>query len=84
MVAPASHRPLNATRMNALIDTAQIASILGMSREHVTDRITKRPDFPAPALNLSQLARRWRETDVRAWAGLDRPSREAISEADVR
>lgn len=70
--------------MNALIDTARIADILGMTREHVTDRITKRPDFPRPALNLSQRARRWRETDVLAWAGLAQPSRDAISEAEVR
>lgn len=70
--------------MSPLLDTAQIAGLLGMTREHVTDRITKRPDFPRPALNLSQRARRWREADVLAWAGLVHPSREAISEAEVR
>lgn len=67
-----------------LIDTAGIADLLGMSREHITDRVTKRPDFPRPALNLSRRARRWRESDVRVWAGLDQPSLEAMSEADSR
>ena len=70
--------------MSELIDTARIAELLGMSREHVTDRVTKRPDFPKPALDLSRRARRWRESDVRAWAGLGQPSLEAMSEADSR
>ena len=51
-----------------LVDTAAIAQLLGMSRAHVTDRLSKRPDFPAPAVNLSQKARRWRLQDVMAWA----------------
>lgn len=68
----------------ALIDTARIAEILGMSREHVTDRVTKRPDFPKPALNLNQRSRRWREADILVWAGVIQPSREAMSDADSR
>ncbi len=70
--------------MSTLIDTARIAEILGMSREHVTDRITKLPDFPAPALNRSQRMRRWVEADVLAWAGVPQSKREAISEAVAR
>ena len=53
--------------MSALLDTAQIAAILGCTREHVTDRITKRPDFPRPEVNLSRRLRRWKEADVMAW-----------------
>jgi predicted DNA-binding transcriptional regulator AlpA len=53
--------------MSALIDTQQIAAILGVSREHVTNRLTKRPGFPAPRVNLSQRLRRWSEAEVLAW-----------------
>lgn len=73
--------------MNSL-DTAGIARLLGLSQRHVTDAITKRPDFPAPTMNRSRRLRRWDEAAVRAWAGLPvtsvQPSREAISEAVVR
>lgn len=53
--------------MTALIDTAQIASILGMTREYVTDKLTKRPDFPKPRIVLSRKMKRWAEADVQAW-----------------
>ena len=53
--------------MSALIDTGQIAQMLGMTREYVTDRLTKRPDFPRPALDLTRKTRRWVEADVRDW-----------------
>lgn len=51
------------------VDTAGIAALLGLSREHVTDRLTKRRDFPKPVINLSRRTRRWRERDVLAYAG---------------
>lgn len=54
--------------MSALIDTGTIAKILGVSREYVTDKLTKRPDFPKPRVNASQRLRRWSEAEVRAWA----------------
>lgn len=54
--------------MNDTIDTARIAEILGVTRVHVTDKITKRPDFPRPVINVSQKLRRWSEAEVRAWA----------------
>jgi predicted DNA-binding transcriptional regulator AlpA len=53
--------------MSALIDTGQIAEILGVTRQHVTDKLTKRPDFPRPELDRSRRLRKWKESDVRAW-----------------
>lgn len=71
--------------MSALIDTGQIASMLGVTREHVTDKLTKRPDFPPPRVNLSRRLRRWAEADVTAWMERQSPSRrEAMSSADSR
>ena len=51
------------------LDTAAIAAMLGVTREHVTDRITKRPDFPKPFINVSRRLRYWRTSDVQAWMG---------------
>lgn len=55
------------TMMDPVIDTAEIARMVGLSREHVTDRIIKRPDFPRPAINISQRTRYWRRADVLAY-----------------
>ena len=49
------------------LDTAGIAELLGVTRVHVTDRITKRPDFPKPFINVSCRLRYWRTSDVLAW-----------------
>lgn len=49
------------------LDTAGIAVLLGLSREHVTDRLTKRVDFPKPYINVSRRTRYWRTSDVLAW-----------------
>ena len=49
------------------MSTADIAALLGLSREHVTDRITKRLDFPKPFINVSRRTRYWRTSDVHAW-----------------
>ena len=49
------------------LDTAGIAAMLGVTRGHVTDRITKRPDFPKPFINVSRRLRYWRQSDVQAW-----------------
>lgn len=46
------------------IDTADIAKMLDCTRNHVTDRIVKQADFPAPVINLSSRLRRWKLTDV--------------------
>lgn len=53
--------------MSALLDTAQIADKLNLRREYVTDRLTKRPDFPRPRIDLTQKTRRWAEADIEAW-----------------
>lgn len=53
--------------MDPVIDTAEIARMIGLSREHVTDRLIKRPDFPKPAINVSQRTRFWRRSDVLAY-----------------
>jgi len=55
---------------NDLMGTSEIANLLGVSRAHLVDRLSKRPDFPKPALNLSQRLRKWRKEDVLRWAGL--------------
>ena len=59
----------------AVVDTAEIATMLGLSREHVTDRLTKRPDFPRPAINISRRTRMWRRADVLAFAVARRAGR---------
>ena len=50
------------------IGTEEISLIFGLSRSHVVGRITKRPDFPKPVINLSQRVRKWLRSDVEAWA----------------
>lgn len=66
-----------------LIDTGGIAALLGVSRQHVTDRLTKQPTFPLPVIDLSQRLRRWDRAQVLAWlAGSKRghkPERDAAS-----
>lgn len=47
-----------------LLSTADIAGILGVSRQYVTDHLTKTPTFPLPTVNLSQVMRRWSRGDV--------------------
>ena len=68
--------------MSALIDTGQIAKMLGLERSYVTDKLTKKPDFPPPRVNRSQRLRRWAEADVLAWARGQ--SRAAMSSSDSR
>ena len=46
------------------MSTGDIAKLIGLSRAHVTDVITKRPDFPKPVVNLSERLRRWDRDDV--------------------
>jgi predicted DNA-binding transcriptional regulator AlpA len=71
--------------MTAMIDTGQIAEMLSVSREYVTDRLTKRADFPAPALSLSRRMRRWKESDVREWLAKHggKPARTARQSRDT-
>lgn len=60
----------------ALMDTAAIAEALRVTRAHVTDRLTKRPDFPRPVVNASQRLRLWDAESVLAWAASAAPARQ--------
>lgn len=64
-----THQPVTnpMTSSAPRMSTADIAALLGLSREHVTDRITKRLDFPKPFINVSRRTRYWRTSDVHAW-----------------
>jgi predicted DNA-binding transcriptional regulator AlpA len=64
--------------MSNMIDTARIAEMLGITRAHATDKLTKRPGFPKPVVNLSQKLRRWDEAEVRRWVAVQ-SKREAMS-----
>ncbi|QKV52620.1 helix-turn-helix transcriptional regulator [Comamonas antarctica] len=55
------------TSISARLDTAGIAQLLGLGREHVTNRVTKRLDFPKPFINVSRRTRFWRTSDVVQW-----------------
>ena len=50
-----------------LVDLDHIAQMTGTRREYVRDHMVKRPDFPRPALVLSQKTRRWGRPDVERW-----------------
>ena len=51
-----------------LIGTKEVARMLGVSQAHATNCLTKRPDFPKPAVGITQRLRKWRAEDVTAWA----------------
>ncbi len=53
-----------------LIGTQDIARMLGVTRSHCVGRIIKRPDFPKPAINLSQRLRKWKREDVMKFLGV--------------
>lgn len=67
-----------------LIDTADIAGMMGVTREYATDKITKRSDFPAPKLNRSRRLRRWEREDVERWMLGEPQSLEAMSSEEAR
>jgi predicted DNA-binding transcriptional regulator AlpA len=48
--------------------TADIARALGVQRRTVTDKWTKRPDFPVPKQRINRKVVRWSAEDVQAWA----------------
>ena len=61
--------------MSQWIDSQKAAELLGVTREHFTDRLSKRPDFPAPVINFSQRSKKWMLSDVLAWARGPRPTK---------
>lgn len=48
--------------------TADIARRFGIERRTVTEKWTKRPDFPKPVRRVSQRLVWWRAEDVLAWS----------------
>lgn len=48
--------------------TAEIARAFGVRQRTVTDKWTKRPDFPAPKQRVSQKVVRWCADEVEKWA----------------
>lgn len=51
----------------ARLDTGGIALLLGCPREYVTSQVARRPDFPAPHIEVSRRLRYWRKADVLTW-----------------
>lgn len=66
---PATTKPAATVSSVPRLDTAGIAALLGCTREHVTNRVTKRLDFPKPFINVSRRIRYWRTSEVQAWMG---------------
>jgi hypothetical protein len=50
-----------------LINIDHIAAKLNQRREYVRDRLVKRPDFPRPALVLSQKVKQWDAAEFEKW-----------------
>lgn len=66
------------------IDYGEIAELVGVTRAHARNRLTKQPDFPAPCVRVSTQIIRWQLTDVLAWmAGSTRNSRSTIGDQGV-
>lgn len=53
--------------MPEYVGTREIAEELGLARKYVTDRLTKREDFPAPALKLTRKTVLWLRSDFNKW-----------------
>lgn len=50
-----------------LLTLDDIAAIIKEPREYVRTTLVRRPDFPRPALVLSQKIRKWAQQDVDNW-----------------
>jgi predicted DNA-binding transcriptional regulator AlpA len=53
--------------MDDLIDIHEMGARLNVRPEYVRDRLVKRPDFPRPAISLSQKCRRWSRDAFDDW-----------------
>ena len=51
----------------SLINIDEMAAQIGVARKHMRDRVVTRPDFPRPALSLSQKTRKWDSYDFERW-----------------
>lgn len=60
--------------MSDLIDTSEIARMLGLTRSYITDKVTKRDDFPKPKIAISQKTVRWARDEVERWAAPSHPA----------
>lgn len=59
---------MTAASSKDLWTTENIATYLGLSRKHITDRVVKQKGFPKPEIASSTRNRRWHPEKVRAWA----------------
>jgi predicted DNA-binding transcriptional regulator AlpA len=50
-----------------LVGTLELSLMWQISRPYITNTVTKQPDFPKPALNLTRKTRRWLRVEVEAW-----------------
>lgn len=50
-----------------MLDRKQIAEMLGIRADTFRKSVESRPDFPKPALKLSQKMVLWNEADVAKW-----------------
>jgi len=50
-----------------MVGTKEIAEWLKLSRTYVTDKLTKRPDFPRPAYKASQKVKMWDRSAIEEW-----------------
>lgn len=55
-----------------LLNLDDIAAIVKEPRSYVRTTLVRRPDFPRPALVLSQKIRKWAQSDVEAWLEMQR------------
>jgi predicted DNA-binding transcriptional regulator AlpA len=62
---------MNATAVERLLTTADVAQLLGVSSQRVRQLVRDRADFPAPAAQSRTSrgvgTRRWRRADVEHW-----------------
>jgi predicted DNA-binding transcriptional regulator AlpA len=56
---------------DALLDSGELATLLGCTRNHFTDRVAKHPNFPRavriPSLSSELGVRRWKRREVLEW-----------------
>jgi predicted DNA-binding transcriptional regulator AlpA len=53
--------------MGDLIGLSEISMTLNVTHDYARDRVVKRPDFPRPAISLSQKCRRWKKAEFETW-----------------